>query len=120
MRTGERLASVINTAKVKDALVAMTKARAGSCGVVDARGGVIGIFTDGDLRRYIPTHANLLQLRVSKVMSRDPITVSTGQLAIDVLRIYEAHNIDDLLVVDANKRLVGAVDIQDLPKLKIL
>ena len=120
MRTGDRLASVRNTAKVKNALVAMTKARAGSAGVVDGRGKVLGVFTDGDLRRHIPTFANLLELRVEKVMTKSPITVRADQLAIDVLRIYESHNIDDLLVVDAGNRLVGAVDIQDLPKLKIL
>jgi arabinose-5-phosphate isomerase len=120
MRTGDRLARVRNTAKVKNALVAMTRARAGSAGVVDGRGRVLGVFTDGDLRRYIPTFANLLEMRVEKVMTKSPITVRADQLAVDVLRIYESHNIDDLLVVDAANRLVGAVDIQDLPKLKIL
>jgi arabinose-5-phosphate isomerase len=120
MRTGDRLASVRNTAKVKNAVVAMTKARSGSAGVVDSRNRVLGIFTDGDLRRHISKRANVLELPVKQVMTKSPITVKAGQLAIDVLRIYEAHNIDDLLVVDGNGRLVGAVDIQDLPKLKIL
>ena len=120
MRTGERLASVRNTAKVRDALVAMTRARAGSAGVVDKNNKVAGIFTDGDLRRHIAKHANVLNLPVAEVMTRSPIAVKADQLAIDVLRIYEEHNIDDLLVVDAKNCLVGAVDIQDLPKLKIL
>jgi arabinose-5-phosphate isomerase len=120
MRTGERLACVRNTAKVKDALVAMTQARAGSAGVVDKDMKVVGIFTDGDLRRHIAKHANVLNLPVAEVMTLSPIAVKAGQLAIDVLRIYEEHSIDDLLVVDAKNRLVGAVDIQDLPKLKML
>ena len=120
MRTGDRLASVRNTAKVKDAVVAMTQARSGSAGVVDAANHVLGIFTDGDLRRQISKHADLLELPVEQVMTKSPIAVKADQLAIDVLRIYEAHNIDDLLVVDDDGRLVGAVDIQDLPKLKIM
>jgi arabinose-5-phosphate isomerase len=53
-------------------------------------------------------------------MTPSPISVTGDKLAVDVLRIFEEHNIDDLLVVDRKKCLVGAVDIQDLPKLKIL
>lgn len=120
MRKDDRVARVLHTAPVKDALVAMTQARAGSAAVVDAEGRLVGIFTDGDLRRHIARHDNLLNLPVEQVMSRSPITVRSDQLAVDVLRIFEAHAIDDLLVVDDQSRLLGAVDIQDLPKLKIL
>lgn len=120
MRTGDRLAIVKKGAKVKDALVAMTQARAGSAGVVDEKNKVLGIFTDGDLRRHISKHADLLELAIENVMTPSPITVSADELAVDVLKIYEDHNIDDLLVVDNKGHIVGAVDIQDLPKLKIL
>lgn len=120
MRTADRLASVKKDAKVKDALVAMTQARAGSAGVVDDGNRVLGIFTDGDLRRHIAKHADLLGMPIQDVMTPSPVTLAADQLAIDVLKIYEEHNIDDVLVVDEEGRLVGAVDIQDLPKLKIL
>lgn len=120
MRTGDRLAMVKKGSKVKDALIAMTKARAGSAGVVDDKNKVLGIFTDGDLRRHISKHSDLLSMPIENVMTPSPITVSADKLAVDVLKIYEDHNIDDLLVVDKESRLVGAVDIQDLPKLKIL
>jgi arabinose-5-phosphate isomerase len=53
-------------------------------------------------------------------MTRKPITLTPDQLAVDILKIYEEKNIDDLIVVDERGRIVGAVDIQDLPKLKIL
>ncbi len=120
MRTGDRIATVITGSKVKDALLAMTQSRSGSAGIVDKAGRVLGIFTDGDLRRHIATTSNLLDLSVDEVMTPAPLTVRPDQLAIDVLKIYEERNIDDLLVVDQNGNLVGAVDIQDLPKFKIM
>ncbi|MBA4387847.1 MAG: KpsF/GutQ family sugar-phosphate isomerase [Verrucomicrobia bacterium] len=120
MRSGERMATVRGTDKVKDALVAMTRARSGSAGVVDSKRRVIGIFTDGDLRRSLSKHSDIMNQPVKLVMTPSPICVAGDKLAVDVLRIYEEHNFDDLLVVDHKKRLVGAIDIQDLPKLKIL
>jgi len=120
MRTGTRIACVKKGSKVKDALVAMTRARAGSVGVLDGKGRLLGIFTDGDLRRHIPEQSNLMNLPIEKVMTRNPITVTGDELAVDVLKIFEDHNIDDLPVVDSRKRFIGSVDIQDLPKLKIL
>jgi arabinose-5-phosphate isomerase len=120
MRTGDRLASLPKTATVKDALLAMTQARSGSLAIVDRRNRVLGIFTDGDLRRRLPTQQRLLEMRLEKVMTPSPITVTSDQLAIDVLKTFEEHKIDDLLVVDHKNRLVGGIDIQDLPKLKIL
>ncbi len=120
MRTGKRIAVIRKGAKVKDALVAMTRARAGSVGILDSHDRLLGIFTDGDLRRHIPTQTNLLNLPIEKVMTRDPITVTGEELAVDVLKIFEDNNIDDLPVVDHQKKIIGSVDIQDLPKLKIL
>jgi len=120
MRTGERLASVQKGARVKDALVAMTKARAGSSAVVDEKQLVIGVFTDGDLRRHVAEQEDLLEQPIETVMTPSPITLTADSLAVEALRIYEERNIDDLLVVDSQGRLVGAVDIQDLPKFKIL
>ncbi|MDI6773809.1 MAG: KpsF/GutQ family sugar-phosphate isomerase [Verrucomicrobiota bacterium] len=120
MRTADRLASLSETATVKDALLAMTRARSGSAGIVDGENRLLGIFTDGDLRRRLPTRERLLDMPLGKVMTRSPVTVASDQLAIDVLKTFEEHKIDDLLVVDGQNRLVGAVDIQDLPKFKIL
>ena len=119
MRTGERLASVVETANVESALFAMTQARAGSVAVVDAGNKVLGIFTDGDLRRHV-ARPDLLTLPIRDLMTVNPISVNPDQLAVNVLKIYEDHAIDDLLVVDDDACLVGAIDIQDLPKLKIL
>ena len=120
MRKDERVAFVFKSAKVKDAILAMTRARTGSAGVVDKAHRVVGIFTDGDLRRHITQQPHVVDLPIANVMTPSPITVRADSLAVDVLRAFEKHNIDDLLVVDARNRLVGAVDIQDLPKLKIM
>ena len=120
MRTKDRLAKVKSGAKVKEAVLAMTGARAGCVAVVDGSDKLLGIFTDGDLRRHLIETPDITQVSIDSVMTRNPITLKADQLAVDILQIYEQKNIDDLMVVDAAGYIVGAVDIQDLPKLKIL
>jgi len=120
MRTGDRLARVPREATVRETVVEMTRARAGSAGIVDEEGCLLGIFTDGDLRRHMMAGPHLIDSAVADSMTRTPITVTPDMLAADVLRIFEDHSIDDLAVVDDGNRLVGAIDIQDLPKVKIL
>ena len=120
MRTGDRLARVRSGAKVKDAVLAMTSARAGCVAIVDADEKLLGIFTDGDLRRHLVDTPELTEAVIDSVMTAHPITLRPDQLAVDLLKIYEEKNIDDLVVVDEDGRIAGSVDIQDLPKLKIL
>ena len=120
MRREQRLAAVPWEADVQAAVVAMTRAKAGATAIVDTAGKVAGIFTDGDLRRHIADGADLLRRPVREVMTPSPIVVRDDELAVTALSLFERHNIDDLLVVDAAGRLVGAIDIQDLPKLKIM
>jgi len=120
MRTGERVAVVKKDATVKDAILAMTKARSGSAAVVGKGNKLLGIVTDGDLRRHLATDRNLISRKVEKIMTHSPVTIRHDQLAIHVLRLFEEKSIDDVPVVDSRNRLVGAIDIQDLPKLKIL
>ncbi len=119
MRTGERLAKVRDDQLVRDAVLAMTSARAGAVAVVDAADKVVGIFTDGDLRRHLDDGPSLADLPVARVMTPRPVSVRADHLAVDVLAIYEKRNIDDLVVVDEQGRLAGMVDIVDLPKFKI-
>ena len=120
MRTGDRLAKVYSGSKVKDAVMAMTGARAGCVAVVDGDEKLLGIFTDGDLRRNLIDTFDITEASIDSVMTSNPVTLTPDQLAVDILKIYEEKNIDDLVVVDGEGRLVGTVDIQDLPKLKIL
>jgi arabinose-5-phosphate isomerase len=120
MRTGDRLAQVVSGSKVKDAVMAMTGARSGCVAIVDADEKLLGIFTDGDLRRHLMDTPDITEVSIDSVMTANPITLTPDQLAVDLLKIYEEKNIDDLVVVDDAGRIAGTVDIQDLPKLKIL
>ena len=120
MRSGTRLASVSAGATVREALLAMTQARSGSTGIVDDANRLLGIFTDGDLRRHIANDAQFLDRTVNTVMTQAPLTIRSDVLAVEALNLFETHDIDDLLVVDAEHKLVGVVDIQDLPKMKIM
>lgn len=122
MRAGEAVAAVPPSATVRDAILAMTRAHAGCCVAVDADRRLRGIFTDGDFRRFLAAgaSADALAEPLSAVMTRDPIHVTASQLAVDALRVFEAHHIDDLPVLDADGLFAGLVDIQDLPKFKVM
>lgn len=120
MRKPDRMARVAESATVRDALMAMTSARAGSACIVDAAGRLCGILTDGDLRRHMVKHGNPLDMPARDIMTAKPITVRADQLAVDVLRAFEKHDIDDLPVTDPSGRLVGMIDVQDLPRFKIM
>lgn len=120
MRTGDRCATVAIGLPVREALIAMTGAKCGCVAVVKSDHQLVGIITDGDLRRHLIETPNLVEQPVETIMTANPITLTKDQLAMEILNIYEKHNIDDLIVLDENRRVIGAVDIQDLPKLKIL
>jgi len=120
MRSGDRNAVAPQTCVVKEALLVMTKAKSGSVSAVDARGRLVGVFTDGDLRRRMAGDDQVLTRRLSEVMTRNPISVRDEALAVEALKIFDERNIDDLIVVNARQQPVGLVDSQDLPKLKIM
>jgi arabinose-5-phosphate isomerase len=146
MRTGERLALVSPDASVMDAAVAMTKAQSGSAVIVDANRKLMGIFTDGDFRRAIGKlynvgmfecsndrmmegdssalkHSNIRTFKHSNItsfMTPSPLFVHEDAYAAELLKIFERRRIDDLPVCDREGKVVGIVDIQDLPKMKVL
>ena len=120
MRTGNRNAVASETLTVKEALLVMTHAKSGSLAVVNARGKLAGVFTDGDFRRHMAASENLLSLPLKKVMTPRPICVREDALAVAALKIFNERNIDDLIVVNAKNEPVGLVDSQDLPKLKMV
>jgi arabinose-5-phosphate isomerase len=120
MRTDSRNAVAEQSISVKEALLVMTRAKAGSVSVVDRRGKLVGVFTDGDLRRHMANDAEVLTRPLAKVMTRDPICVREDALAAEALRIFNERNIDDLVAINAKHEPVGLVDLQDLPKLKIM
>ncbi|MFA5144193.1 MAG: KpsF/GutQ family sugar-phosphate isomerase [Candidatus Omnitrophota bacterium] len=116
MRSGSANPVVKENTPVKRVLLAITKARAGSAGVVDSRGRLVGIFTDGDLRRHLETEPRLIEKRVRDVMTRNPSTIRAERLAAEAFDILRSKKIDELPVVDGKGRPVGLLDVQDLLK----
>lgn len=125
MRKGCDFAKVPPTATVLQSLMAMTKAKAGSAVVADDAGMLVGIFTDGDFRRMVAERsaadvASTLSADVAAVMTRSPMSIRDTAYAAEIVKVFERRRIDDLPVVDEAGRVVGLVDIQDLPKMKVI
>lgn len=120
MRTGQRNAVAGENVTVREALLVMTSARSGCLSVVNARGKLAGVFTDGDFRRHMAEDPHLLSVPLKKVMTPKPICIRDDALAVDAWKVFNERNIDDLIVVNARKEPVGLIDLQDLPKLKIV
>jgi arabinose-5-phosphate isomerase len=116
MRKANSFPRVTATRKVKDVLLAITKARCGSACVVDKKGKLTGIFTDGDLRRHLGIDRNLLSRKVCDVMTKKPTTICKDKLAVEAFQLLKERKIDELPVVDSKGRAVGLLDIQDLLK----
>ncbi len=122
MRTGEKCAVVRPDTTVMGALLAMTKAKCGAAIVADGEGMLLGIFTDGDFRRVVSESGSgaILADKVEDHMTRKPLFVRNDAYASELLKIFERKRIDDLPVCDRDGRVAGLVDIQDLPKMKVL
>ncbi len=120
MRSGQRNAIARLDLSVRDALLVMTEARSGSLSVVDAKGKLIGVFTDGDFRRHMATDQGLLVRPLREVMTRKPICIRDDALAAEALKVFDERSIDDLIVINARREPVGLIDSQDLPKLKLM
>lgn len=115
MRTATDNPIVREKETVRQVLLKITRARAGSATVVGRAGKLTGIFTDGDLRRHA-ADPKVLAKPVASVMTRNPKTLPKGQMAVEALRILRAHRIDEIPIVDGRDRPVGLLDIQDLLK----
>ena len=116
MRRGQANAIVNENKKVSEVLFAITRARAGSAIIVDKKGKLKGIFTDGDLRRHIESDKNLLSRLIKEVMTKNPTVVNKDMLAAQAMRILQAKKIDEVPVVDKFMRPLGLLDVQDLLK----
>lgn len=120
MRKGQANPVVGEEALVRDVLYKITEARAGAASVVDKKGRLSGIFTDGDLRRHLETDTRLVLKKVRDVMTKKPITISKDHLASEALRILKEKHIDELPVVDTQGRPIGMLDVQDLLKVGLV
>lgn len=120
MRGGDRFVRIGPEEPVREALCRMGKARCGSSIVVDAEGKMLGIFTDGDFRRWAEKDMAVLTRKMREVMTPSPIAVQESALAVEVLKVVEKHRINDIIVVDKTGVVKGLVDVQDLPGLKLM
>jgi arabinose-5-phosphate isomerase len=121
MHTGENIPAVAPDASLTQALMEMTRKHLGMTAVVDADMHLIGVFTDGDLRRALDDDGvDLRGATVAELMTRGPKTIGSDKLAIEAAQLMEKHQIHALLVVDGDQRVVGALNIHDLLRARVV
>ncbi|MBY0573980.1 MAG: KpsF/GutQ family sugar-phosphate isomerase [Undibacterium sp.] len=120
MRTGVAIPQVLPDTKLASALLEMTQKGMAMTAVVDVEQNILGVFTDGDLRRLMEKQHNFSELRIAEVMHTTPRTVRPEQLAVEAVEIMETHSINQLLVADTQGKLVGALHIHDLTRAKVI
>ena len=120
MRTGDAAPHIADNAMLSDAILEMSRGRMGITAILDRDQRVIGIFTDGDLRRTLQKGVDLHATPIASVMTRGPRTIGPHKLAAEAVQIMEQHKVNQLLVVDADQRLVGALNMHDLFRAKVI
>ena len=120
MRRGEQLPRVFPSAPFTTLMREMSAKGLGAAAVVDADDRVLGIFTDGDLRRLVEKGTDLRQSTAGEVMHPNPLTLRDDALAAEAASLMELHRITSVLVVDAEDRLCGAVNSNDLMRAKVI
>jgi arabinose-5-phosphate isomerase len=114
MHGGDELPRVSADASLAEAIVEMTRSRLGMCAVLDQTQAVIGVVTDGDLRRHVDELSDIKAVSVQRIMTPRPRTIDRDELAAKAVEVMQTHRIQGLLVVDGEGRLVGALNFQDL------
>jgi len=121
MHSGDEVPRVMAGASLTDALVEMSRKRLGMTTIVDPEGRLLGVFTDGDLRRALDdARIDLRQASVVELMSRAPKTIAADQLAVEAAHLMETHQISALVVIDDAHHVVGALNIHDLLRARVV
>jgi arabinose-5-phosphate isomerase len=120
MRKGDALPKVGEAASVREALIEMSRGRMGMAAVVDASGRLRGIFTDGDLRRALEKGGDIGANPITAVMTAGPRTIAAEALAAEAVQLMEKHKINQMLVVDPRGVLVGALNMHDLFRARVI
>ncbi len=113
MHSGEELPTIGSGATIAEAIVQMTRSRLGLCAVVD-NDELVGIVTDGDLRRHLDDLGDIRLSTVASIMTANPRTIAADELAAAAVELMQSHRIQGVLVTDREGRLVGALNFQDL------
>ena len=120
MRSGDAIPTVARDVTLNQALLEITRKGMAMTAIVDDMQRPIGVFTDGDLRRLIERVQDFSRLSIADVMHANPRTVGPDQLAVEAVELMEQHRINQLLVADADGKLVGALHIHDLTRAKVI
>src|SRR5438046_3544505 len=120
MRRGNDMPCVKDGVPAMQAVVEMSRSRMGMTAVVDEAGRVRSIFTDGDLRRSLEKGADFHAVAVDSLMTAGPKTIRAEALAVEAVQLMELHKVNQLLVVDEHDRLVGALNMHDLFRAKVI
>jgi arabinose-5-phosphate isomerase len=120
MQPAERVATVATTDAIPAVLQAISRGGMGMAAVLDVSGKLVGIFTDGDLRRALEKLGDLRPIAVGNIMSRNPRTIGPERLAVEAVEMMERHKVNQLIVTDAAGQLVGALNMHDLFRAKVV
>ncbi|MFN3883616.1 MAG: SIS domain-containing protein [Rhodocyclaceae bacterium] len=120
MQPLERVATVGAETMIPTVLAAMSRGGMGMAAVLDDAGRLMGIFTDGDLRRAMEKHGDLRQIQVGALMTRNPRTIGPDRLAVEAVEIMERHKVNQLPVTDTAGKLLGALNMHDLFRAKVV
>jgi arabinose-5-phosphate isomerase len=120
MRKGDRIPTVAPSASISNAILEITKKGLGMTAVVGANNKLLGVFTDGDLRRLIEQGLDLRGLLVSEVMNSAPKCISPDKLAVEAVRMMEVSHISQVVVTDEQGHIVGALNFHDLFEAKVV
>jgi arabinose-5-phosphate isomerase len=120
MRSGTDAPRVAQDAPAMEGVREMTRGKIGMTAVLDGGGKVVGVFTDGDLRRNLEKGVDLQSARITDVMTRGPRTIGPDKLAAEAIEIMERFKVNQLLVVDADQKLLGALNMHDLFRAKVI
>jgi arabinose-5-phosphate isomerase len=120
MQPAERVATTRADASIPAVLAAISRGGMGMAAVLDDAGKLVGIFTDGDLRRALEKLGDLRPIAVSDIMTRNPRTIGPERLAVEAVEMMERHKVNQLLVTDAAGQLVGALNMHDLFHAKVI
>ncbi len=120
MHTGDEIPWVYGDALLSNALMEMTRKGLGTTAIIDADRRVTGVFTDGDLRRTLDAGMDVHHTRIADVMTAGGKTIEAGALAVEALSLMETHKINALLVVEKENILVGALNMHDLLRARVI
>jgi arabinose-5-phosphate isomerase len=121
MHVGDDVPKVGPEASISEALVEISRKRLGMTAVVDAQQHLLGLYTDGDLRRSLDdARIDVRQTRIDTVMTRAPRTISAEALAVEAAQLMETHQINALLVTNRAGQVVGALNIHDLLRARVV